>query len=150
MIQLKCMEMKEKYHKLLRGNKFTHGSYDTTNRLHLLKKFRGLNNVMGTITNSINNTINSNKNKRSPMTKKNILSPSERIQNTLGNYIKTPIKNKFNITNKETSIENNNNNNAGNKFHLIGKKNKQLDTNNKKMKFIKKYYIKNEHLYYFE
>ena len=30
--------MKEKYHKLLKGNKFTHGSYDTTNRLYLFKK----------------------------------------------------------------------------------------------------------------
>ena len=137
MKKINVKEMKEKYHKLLRGNKFTHGSYDTANRLHLLKKFRGLNNVMGNMANSINNTITSNKNKRSPLTKKNIMSPSERIQNTMGNNIKTPIKNKFNITNKETLIENNNGN-TGNKFHLIGKKSKQFDTNNKKMKFIKK------------
>ena len=137
--KINVKEMKEKYHKLLRGNKFTHGSYDTTNRLHILKKFRGLNNIVGTITNSNNNTITSNKNKRSPLTKKSILSPGERIQNTIGNYIKTPIKNNLNINNKDTSTENNNNNNVGgNKFHLINKKIKQLDTNNKKMKFIKK------------
>ena len=138
--KINVKEMKEKYHKLLRGNKFTHGSYDTTNRLHLFKKFRGLNNVMGTVTNSINSTItSSNKNKRSPLTKKSILSPSDRVQNTVGNYIKTPNKNKYNLNNKETSIENNNNNViSGNKFHLINKKNKQIDTNNKKMKFIRK------------
>ena len=140
--KINVKEMKEKYHKLLRGNKFTHGSYDTTNRMHLFKKLRGLNNVMGTVTNNINSTItSSNKNKRSPLAKKNIASPSDRVQNTVGNYIKTPNKNKYNLTNKETSIENNNNNNNvinGNKFHLINKKNKQIDTNNKKMKFIKK------------
>ena len=140
--KINVKEMKEKYHKLLRGNKFTHGSYDTTNRMHLFKKLRGLNNVMGTVTNSINNTItSSNKNKKSPLTKKSILSPSDRVQNTVGNYIKTPNKNKMNLTNKEPSIDNNHNNNSiinGNKFHLINKKNKQIDTNNKKMKFIKK------------
>ena len=141
--KINVKEMKEKYHKLLRGNKFTHGSYDTTNRMHLFKKLRGLNNVMGTVTNNINSTItSSNKNKRSPLAKKNISSPSDRVQNAVGNYIKTPNKNKYNLTNKETSIENNNNNNNnvinGNKFHLINKKNKQIDTNNKKMKFIKK------------
>jgi len=137
--KLNVKEMKEKYHKLLRGNKVTHGSYDTTNRLHLLKKFRGLNNVIGNVTNTINSTITANKNKRSPLIKKSILSPSDRVQNTVGSFIKTPIKNKLNINNKET-IDNNNNNNVinGNRFHLINKKNKQIDTNNKKMKFIKK------------
>ena len=38
MKKINVKEMKEKYHNLLRGKKFTHGSYDTTNRLHLLKK----------------------------------------------------------------------------------------------------------------
>ena len=135
--KINVKEMKEKYHKLLRGNKITHGSYDTANRLHLLKKFRGVSNGIGNMTNSIiNNTTTTNKNKRSPLGKKNILSPSERISNNLSNYIKTPIKNKLNLTHKESSIENNNF--GGNKFYMLGKKNKQLDTNNKKMKFIKK------------
>ena len=139
MKKINVKEMKEKYHKLLRGNKFTHGSYDTTNRLHLLKKFRGINNIVGTMTNSINNTTTSNKNKRSPLTKKSILSPGDRIQNTVGNYIKTPIKNQLNFNHKETSVESHNNSDVnGNKLHIFGKKNKQLDTNNKKMKFIKK------------
>ena len=135
MKKINVKEMKEKYHKLLRGNKVTHGSYDTTSRLHLLKKFRVLNNPIGSMNTNINKTIISNK-KRSPV-KKNILSPSEKIQNTMSNYIKSPIKNKFNLSNKNTSIENYNVV-GGNKFHLIGKKNKQVDTNNKKMKFIKK------------
>ena len=135
--KINVKEMKEKYHKLLRGNKITHGSYDTTNRLHLLKKFRGVSNGIGNMTSSIiNNTTTSKKNKRSPLGKKNILSPSERISNNLSNYIKTPIKNRLNLTNKESSIENNTF--GGSKFYMLGKKNKQLDTNNKKMKFIKK------------
>ena len=138
MKKINVKEMKEKYHKLLRGNKITHGSYDTANRLHLFKKFRGLNNGIISMTNSINNTISSNQNKRSPFTKKSILSPSERIQKTMTNFIKTSIKNKLSITNKETSIENNNNIIGENKFQLINKKNKNLDTNNKRMKFIKK------------
>ena len=134
--KINVKEMKEKYHKLLRGNKFTHGSYDTTSRLHILKKFRVLNNPIESMTTSINKTIISNK-KISPMNKKNILSPNERIPNTMSNFIKSPIKNKFNLSNKNTSIENYNTI-GGNKFNLIGKKNKQIDTNNKKMKFIKK------------
>ena len=135
--KINVKEMKEKYHKLLRGNKITHGSYDTTNRLHLLKKFRGVSNVIGNLTNSIiNNTTTTNKNKRSPLGKKNILSPSERISNNMSNYIKTPIKNRLNLTHKESSIESNTF--GGNKFYMLGKKNKQLDANNKKMKFVKK------------
>ena len=136
--KINVKEMKEKYHKLLRGNKITHGSYDTTNRLHLLKKFRGVSNGIGNMTNSIiNNTTTSKKDKRSPFGKKNILSPSERISNNnKSNYIKTPIKNKLNLTHKESSIENNTF--GGSKFYMLGKKNKQLDANNKKMKFIKK------------
>ena len=137
MKKINVKEMKEKYHKLLRGNKITHGSYDTANRLHYFKKFRGLNNGLNSMTNSINNTITSNQNKKSPFNKKSILSPSERIQNSMTNYIKTPIKNKLSITNKEISIDNNNLI-GENKFHLINKKMKNNDINNKKMKFIKK------------
>ena len=150
MKKINVKEMKEKYHNLLRGKKFTHGSYDTTNRLHLLKKFRALNNPLGNISNNIinntiTNTINSHKYKRSPLTKNNILSPNERNQNILKNYNKTPIKNKINKNNKDNIMENNNINNinnkdiVGNKYQYISnKKNKQLDINNKKMKFVKK------------
>ena len=135
--KLNAKEMKEKYHKLLRGNKFNHGSYDIANRIHLFKKFKGLNNIMGNMnmTSSINNTINVNKNKRSPLVKKNILSPSERIQNTLSNLIKTPIKNRLEKSRENATIEVTN---LGNKFKFIGKDNKHMDSNNKKMKFLKK------------
>ena len=132
--KLNVKEMKEKYHKLLRGNKFNHGSYDIANRLHLFKKFKGLNTIMDNMTNSINTTINENKYKRSPLTKK-ILSPSERLQNSLNNYIKTPIKKRFETNKEINTIEVIN---LENKFKLIEKKNKQIDTNNKKMKFLKK------------
>ena len=133
--KLNVKEMKEKYHKLLRGNKFNHGSYDIVNRMHLFKKFRGLNNLMNNMTSSINNTINVNKNKRSPLVKKNILSPSERIQNTLSNLIKTPIKNRLEKSRENATIEVTN---LGNRFKFIGKGNKHMDSNNKKMKFLKK------------
>jgi hypothetical protein len=110
--------MKEKYHKLLRGNKFNHGSYDIANRMHLFKKFKGLNNLMNNMTSSINNTISVNKNKRSPLIKKNVLSPSERIQNTLSNLIKTPIKNRPEKNRESATIEVTN---LGNRFKFIGK-----------------------------
>ena len=142
--KINIKEMKEKYHKLLRGNKFTHGSYDTTNRLHLFKKFRGLNNVMNSVANNNgnNNTIAaSNKIKRNPLIKMDVLSPGKNIQNNLSHYIKSPIKNKYHKTSKEIYIENNssinNNNKNGGKFNILGMK-KQMDANNKKMKFVKK------------
>ena len=135
--KLNVKEMKEKYHKLLRGNKFSHGSYDIANRLHLFKKFKGLNNIVGNITNSINinSTISAIKNKREPLIKKNVLSPSERIQNSLNNFIKTPVKNRFEKIRENATIEVTN---LENKLKLIGKENKHMDSNNKKMKFIKK------------
>ena len=142
MQKINVKEMKEKYHKLLIGNKLIHGSYDTTNRLHLFKKFRTLNNNNNKINNSHNNTIISNKSKRSPLDKNQILSPGKKIFNNLSNYIKTPFKNKHNINTKEIFIENNNKNNgnggAGGKLNIIGIKNKQSDINNKKNKFLKK------------
>ena len=133
--KMNAKEMKEKYHKLLRGNKFTHGSYDTENRLHLLKKFRGLNSL-GTMANTIINTTITSSNKRSPLIKKNILSPSERIPNNISNYIKTPIKRKV-ITNKDPVIEKKSAF-EGKKVIMIDKRSKQTDTNNKRMRYIQK------------
>ena len=139
--KLNVKEMKEKYHKLLRGNKATHGSYDTTNRFHLYKRFKAVNGIMGNMTNItnsiINNTMTSIKNKRSPLTKKGVLSPSERISNNMTKYINTPIKNMLNMTHKESSIENNNML-SGNKFFLMEKRKKKYDINNKKLKYVKK------------
>ena len=133
--KINVKEMKEKYHNLLRGNKFNHGSYDIANRLHLFKKIKGINNIKGNLTSSINSIINNNK--RSPLMKKNVLSPNEKLQTSMNNYIKTPMKKRFE-TNKDIkdviTIEVNN---LGNRFKLIGKKNKQTDSNNKKMKFLK-------------
>ena len=90
---------------------------------------------MNNMTSSINNTINVNKNKRSPLVKKNILSPSERMQNTLSNLIKTPIKNRLEKSRENAIIEVTN---LGNRFKFIGKGDKHMDSNNKKMKFLKK------------
>ena len=42
--KISAKEMKEKYHKFMQGNKIIHGSYDTSNRLHLFKKFSSLYN----------------------------------------------------------------------------------------------------------
>ena len=139
--KLNVKEMKEKYHKLLRGNKATHGSYDTTNRFHLYKRFKAVNGVIGNMTNITNNIINNTttsiKNKRSPLNKKGVLSPSERITDNITKYINTPIKNMLNMTHKESSVENNNMF-SGNKFFLMEKKNKKYDVNNKKLKYVKK------------
>ena len=121
--------MKEKYHKLIRGNKLNHGSYDIANRIPLYKKFRGLHKIMDNVTNSINSTINTYiTNKRSPLVKKSVLSPSERIQNNVSNFIKTPNKMMHEERNKEfTTIEVTNN--FRNKIKIIGNKNKQVDSN---------------------
>ena len=139
--KLNAKEMKEKYHKLLKGNKATHGSYDTTNRFHLYKRFKAVSGVMGNMTNItnsiINNTTTSIKNKRSPLTKKGILSPSERITINMTKYINTPIKNMLNMTHKESSVEKNNMF-TGNKLFLMEKRNKKYDVNNKKLKYLKK------------
>ena len=131
--KLNVKEMKEKYHKLLRGNKFNHGSYDIANRLHLFKRYKGFNTIMGNITGNINTTIINNK--RSPLMKKSVLSPSDRLQTSVNNYVKTPMKKKYETNKEINTIEINN---IGNKFNIIGKKNKQMDSNNKKMKFLKK------------
>ena len=138
MKKINVKEMKEKYHKLIRGNKLNHGSYDIANRIPLYKKFRGLHKIMDNVTNSINSTINTYiTNKRSPLVKKSVLSPSERIQNNVSNFIKTPNKMMHEERNKEfTTIEVTNN--FRNKIKIIGNKNKQVDSNNKKMKFLKK------------
>ena len=131
--KINVKEMKEKYHKLLRGNKNNHGSYDIANRLHLFKKFKGLNNIMDNMTYSINNTTTNNK--RSPFVKKEVFSPSERLQTGINTFIKSPIPKRYE-TNKEIhTIEIKN---LGSKFKLIEKRNKHMDSNNKKMKFLKK------------
>ena len=131
--KINVKEMKEKYHKLLRGNKNNHGSYDIANRLHLFKKFKGLNNIMDNMTYSINNTTTNNK--RSPFVKKDVFSPSERLPTGINTFIKSPIPKRYE-TNKEIhTIEIKN---LGSKFKLIEKRNKHIDSNNKKMKFLKK------------
>ena len=135
--KLNVKEMKEEYHKLLRKNKFNHGSYDIANRIPLSRKFRGLSNILRNFNSSINNTFNLNANKRNPLLKKNVLIPSERLQNSLNEYINTPIKNSLNEKKEKSTIEVTK---IKTKLKMIGKGNKNIniDSNNKKMKLIKK------------
>ena len=135
--KLNVKEMKEEYHKLLRKNKFNHGSYDIANRIPLSRKFRGLSNILRNFNSSINNTFNLNTNKRNPLLKKNVLIPSERLQNSLNEYINTPIKNTLNEKKEKSTIEVTK---IKTKLKMIGKGNKNIniDSNNKKMKLIKK------------
>ena len=109
--KINAKEMKEKYHKLLKENTFTHGSYDNQNRLHLFKKFKTLNknneNLSNTNSYSINNKTISSKNNKSPITKKYILSPSEKIKDIINNYIKTPIKSRYSVTHKQSKFDKN-------------------------------------------
>ena len=135
--KLNVKEMKEEYHKLLRKNKFNHGSYDIANRIPLSRKFIGLSNILRNFNSSINNTFNLNTNKRNPLLKKNVLIPSERLQNSLNEYINTPIKNTLNEKKEKSTIEVTK---IKTKLKMIGKGNKNIniDSNNKKMKFIKK------------
>ena len=135
--KLNVKEMKEEYHKLLRKNKFNHGSYDIANRIPLSRKFIGLSNILRNFNSSINNTFNLNTNKRNPLLKKNVLIPSERLQNSLNEYINTPIKNTLNEKKEKSTIEVTK---IKTKLKMIGKGNKNIniDSNNKKMKLIKK------------
>ena len=150
--KISAVEMKKKYHKFMQGNKYIHGSYDTSNRLHLFKKFSSLYNNHNTNLNNIteisqrkiidknspfkiSNIINtpgskiSNKNVRSSLTK-NIFGSN------LKNYDKTTFKKKIQINKKDDTQDKN----KYLIYKINGFKNKIIisDGNNKKMKFVKK------------
>ena len=150
--KISAKEMKEKYHKFMQGNKFIHGSYDTSNRLHLFKKFSSLYNSHNTNNNNITE-ISQRKilDIKSPFKINNILStPGSKISNQtissnlnnnmLGsnykNYVRTSYRKKMQMGKKEGIQEKN-------KYFIYkinGLKNKIFisDANNKKMKFVKK------------
>jgi hypothetical protein len=152
--KVSAKEMQEKYHKFMLGNKIIHGSYDTSNRLHLFKKFHYLYNNNNPNNKNINNTINiSHKkilDKKSPFKFNNILNTPANMLidkntsninsfNTIGhsynNYEKI-YKGKIQLHKKEPI-----NDKKRNLFYRInGLKNKIFisDTNNTKMKYLKK------------
>ena len=152
--KISAKEMQKKYHKFMLGNKIIHGSYDTSNRLHLFKKFHCLYNNNNPNNNTINNTINiSHKkilDKKSPFKFNNIINtPANMIMdkntsninsfNTIGhsynNYEKI-YKGKIQLHKKEPV----NDKNRKLFYRINGLKNKIFinDTNNAKMKYVKK------------
>jgi len=152
--KVSAKEMQAKYHKFMLGNKIIHGSYDTSNRFHLFKKFHYLYNNNNANNNSINNTINiSHKkilDKKSPFKFNNIFNtPANMLMNknasninsfntidhSYNNYEKI-YKGKIQLHKKEPI-----NDKKRNLFYRInGLKNKIFisDTNNRKMKYVKK------------
>ena len=139
--KISAKEMKEKYHKFMQGNKFIHGSYDTSNRLHLFKKFSTLyNSHDANNTNNNNNITEISQRKildiKSPFKVNNLhTSPGSKVSNKNIND-KTPNRKKIQINKKENTQEKN-------KYFIYkinGVKNKIFisDANNKKMKFVKK------------
>ena len=140
--RISAKEMKEKYHKFMQGNKFIHGSYDTSNRLHLFKKFSSLYNSHIFNNNTTNNNITEISQRKildikSPFKINTNLrtSPGSKISNKNIND-KTPNRKQIQINKKEKTQEKN-------KYFIYkinGLKNKIFisEVNNKKMKFIKK------------
>ena len=150
--KISAKEMKDKYHKFMQGNKFIHGSYDTSNRLHLFKKFSSLYNNHNTNINNITE-ISQRKiiDKYSPFKINNIIStPGSKISNknvksnltknlfgsNFKNYDKTSFKKKIQNSKKDDNKEKN----KYLIYKISGLKNKIIinDGNNKKMKFVKK------------
>ena len=151
---ISAKEMKEKYHKFIMGNKIIHGSYDTSNRLHLFKKFNYLYKNNNSISKTINNTNISHKkiiDIKSPYNFNNIVGKSAHKKmnknsckinsfNEKGNsykiYEKTTLNGKTKLHKKEEI--------HGKNKHIFykinGIKNRIFigDTNNKKMKYVKK------------
>jgi len=153
--KISAKEMKEKYHKFMMGNKIIHGSYDTSNRLHIFKKFTSLYNHTNVNSNTINNTTDILNKKtldiKSPYKFSIINTPASKMMSNASN-----IKN-FNITGNSYKNYEKSSHKAKMPFQkkegtLTYKKNKHLlykvsglkqhilisDTNNKKMKYIKK------------
>ena len=153
--KISAKEMKEKYHKFMMGNKLIHGSYDTSNRLHIFKKLSSLYNHTKISSNTINNITDISNKKmldiKSPYKFNIINTPASKLMsnannnkninmtgNSYKNNEKSSHKPKMPFHKKEgTCIQNKNK-------HLLykasGLKNHILisDTNNKKMKYIKK------------
>ena len=142
--KVSAREMKEKYHKLMQGNKIIHGSYDTSQRLHLFKKFSLLHG--STYNNIINSNVFNRNNiseilqkkkytKKFPISKKNLISPGAKIPHVM-NKDKTPKKE------KEIKFQKNKEQDKAKivykKINLLKNTNENEDLNNKKMKYAKK------------
>ena len=142
--KISAREMKEKYHKLMQGSKIIHGSYDTSNRMHLFKKFSLLH---GTTYNSIINSNVFNRNniseilqkkkytKKFPISKKNLISPGAKIPHAM-NKDKTPLKE------REIKVQKNKEQEKAKvvfkKINIIKNMNENEDLNNRRMRYVKK------------
>ena len=150
--KISAKEMKEKYHKFMQGNKFIHGSYDTSNRLHLIKKLSSLYNSHNIYNTNNNNITEISQRKtldiRSPFKINNIMNtPGSKISNkNINSNIILGSNCKFNegtAFKKNTKINKKDGTQEKNKYSIYkinGLKNKPFinDANNKKMKYKKK------------
>ena len=153
--KISAKEMKEKYHKFMMGNKLIHGSYDTSNRLHILKKFTSLYNHPNVNSNTINNITDISNKKtldiKSPHKFNIINTPASKLMNNVSNiksinmtgnsynnYEKSSHKAKMPFHKKEGASTYNKSKHL--LYKVSGLKNHIFitDTNNKKMKYIKK------------
>ena len=153
--KISAKEMKEKYHKFIQGNKYIHGSYDTSNRLHLFKKFSSLYNNHNTHNNTNNITEISHRkilDIKSPFKiNHKINTPGIKLSNNnvtnnlnkrtnLGSNYKINDKNKYKNKIQTQKREGTQEKNKYFIYKINGLKNKIFitDANNKKMKFVKK------------
>ena len=153
--KISAKEMKEKYHKYMMGNKIIHSSYDTSNRLHIFKKFSSLYNHTNINSNTINNITDISNQKtfsiKSPYKFDIINTPASKLMsnvsnskrinmigNSYNNYEKSSRKPKMPFHKKEGTSTYNKNKYL--LYRVSGLKHRILisDTNNKKMKYIKK------------
>ena len=154
--KISAKEMKEKYHKFMMGNKIMHGSYDTSNRLHLFKKFTSLYNHTNVASNTISNITDISSKKmldiKSPYKFNIINTPASKLTsknvsnikninitgNSYNNYEKSSHKAKMPLHKKEGTSTHNKGKHL--LYRISGLKNHILisDANNKKMKYIKK------------
>ena len=148
--KISAKEMKEKYHKFIQGNKFIHGSYDTSNRLHLIKKLSSLYNSHNIYVNNNITEISQRKTLdiKSPLKINNIMNtPGSKISNKnvnsniiLGSHYKnyggTSFKKNMKMNKKDGTQEKNKY--SIHKMNCLKNKAFISDTNNKKMKFVKK------------
>ena len=150
--KINTKEMKEKYHKFIQRNKIIHGSYDTSNRLHIFKKFSSLYNNSN--VNSNNNTTEISHGKifdiKSPFKYSNIINTpgnkvlntndssanTNKVANSYKNHEKSSQLKKLKMKKKEIIQDKN----KHFLFKINGLKNQIFicDVNNKKMKFVKK------------
>ena len=154
--KISAKEMKEKYHKFMNGNKIIHGSYDTSNRLHLFKKFSSLynNSNMNNYNFNFNNIteISHRKiiDKKSPYKFSNILNTpanknlNKNVNNINNNIVRNSYENLGKLSYKGKMKLNKRDENFDKNRHFIYRINKMknqifiINKNNIKMKFIKK------------